>query len=87
MLNLERILKQGRPIRALAGLNWKAFEELLPSFTDAYEQSRINWRKDDKTLSQSQFYFQTTLLFDELEQRLQSAAVKEEASLKIIPWI
>ena len=39
MLNLERILNQDRLIRAITGLNRKAFEELLPSFTTAYEQS------------------------------------------------
>ena len=41
MLNLERILKQERLLRATTGLNRKAFEALLPSFAQAYEQSRI----------------------------------------------
>jgi hypothetical protein len=36
MLNLERILNQDRLIRAITGLNRKAFEELVPSFTEAY---------------------------------------------------
>jgi hypothetical protein len=41
MLNLARILNQDRLIRAITGLNRKAFEELLPSFTEAYEQSLV----------------------------------------------
>lgn len=41
MLNLERILKQERFLRATTGLNRKAFEALLVSFAQAYEQSRI----------------------------------------------
>jgi DDE superfamily endonuclease/Helix-turn-helix of DDE superfamily endonuclease len=41
MLNLERILNQDRLIRAMTGLNRKAFEELLPSFTEAYKQSLV----------------------------------------------
>lgn len=42
MLNLERIFKQDRLLRAMTGLNRKAFEALLPSFAQAYEQSRLN---------------------------------------------
>jgi DDE superfamily endonuclease/Helix-turn-helix of DDE superfamily endonuclease len=41
MLDLERILKQDRLMRAMTGLNRKAFEYLLPSFIEAYGQSRI----------------------------------------------
>ncbi|MEE3719564.1 hypothetical protein V2H45_22735 [Tumidithrix elongata RA019] len=41
MLNLERIFKQDRLIRAMTGLNLKAFELLLPTFTEAYRQSLI----------------------------------------------
>jgi hypothetical protein len=41
MLNLERIFKQDRLLRAMTGLNRKAFEALLPSFAQAYEQSRL----------------------------------------------
>ncbi|CAN1213243.1 hypothetical protein TUMEXPCC7403_23760 [Tumidithrix helvetica PCC 7403] len=41
MLNLERIFKQDRLIRAMTGLNLKAFESLLPSFTEAYRQSLV----------------------------------------------
>jgi DDE superfamily endonuclease/Helix-turn-helix of DDE superfamily endonuclease len=41
MLNLERILKQDRLLRSITGLNRKAFEELLPSFTETYCQSRL----------------------------------------------
>jgi DDE superfamily endonuclease/Helix-turn-helix of DDE superfamily endonuclease len=41
MLNLDRILKQDRLLRAMTGLNRKAFEELLPSFAEAYQQSQI----------------------------------------------
>jgi Helix-turn-helix of DDE superfamily endonuclease len=39
MLNPERILNQDRQMRAMTGLNRKAFEELLASFTTAYQQS------------------------------------------------
>lgn len=39
MLNLERALKQDRLLRAMTGLNRKAFEALLPSFSTAYEQA------------------------------------------------
>jgi hypothetical protein len=41
MLDIERILKQDRLIRAMTGLNSKAFNALLPSFTEAYEKSLI----------------------------------------------
>lgn len=39
MLNLDRILHQDRLIRAMTGLNRKAFEKLVPSFAAAYQQS------------------------------------------------
>jgi hypothetical protein len=42
MLNLDRIFQQDRLLRAMTGLNRKAFELLLPSFAEAYEQSRVN---------------------------------------------
>jgi DDE superfamily endonuclease/Helix-turn-helix of DDE superfamily endonuclease len=41
MLNLDLILKSDRLIRATTGLNRKAFEPLLPSFAEAYQQSQI----------------------------------------------
>jgi hypothetical protein len=41
MLNLERALNQDRLLRALTGLNRKAFDALLPSFEQAYAASRI----------------------------------------------
>jgi hypothetical protein len=41
MLDIERILKQDRLIRAMTGLNSKAFNALLPNFTEAYEKSLI----------------------------------------------
>lgn len=41
MLNLECIFKQDRLLRAMTGLNRKAFEALLPSFAQAYDQSRL----------------------------------------------
>jgi hypothetical protein len=40
MLNLDRILKQDRLLRAMTGLNRQAFEDLLPIFIAAYESSR-----------------------------------------------
>lgn len=42
MLNLERILNQDRLMRAITGLNRRAFEALLPSFTEAYNESLPN---------------------------------------------
>ena len=39
MLNIERALKQDRLLRALTGLNRKAFESLLKSFNQIYEQA------------------------------------------------
>jgi hypothetical protein len=41
MLKLERILQNDRLLRATTGLNRKAFEKLLPSFSEAYQQSKI----------------------------------------------
>ena len=38
MLSLERILNNDRLLRAMTGLNRKAFEALVPSFREAYEQ-------------------------------------------------
>ncbi|MGL5834780.1 MAG: transposase family protein [Waterburya sp.] len=40
MLNLERIFQNERLMRAMTGLNGKAFEQLLPSFSKAYQQSQ-----------------------------------------------
>jgi hypothetical protein len=41
MLNLERTFQSERLLRAMTGLNRKAFEALLPSFATAYEKSRV----------------------------------------------
>ncbi|WP_421658095.1 hypothetical protein [Leptothermofonsia sp. ETS-13] len=41
MLNLDRILQNDRLLRAMTGLNRKAFEKLLPSFSEAYQQNQI----------------------------------------------
>ena len=38
MLNLQRALDNDRVLRALTGLNLKAFEELEPAFTEAFSQ-------------------------------------------------
>ncbi len=40
MLNLEQVLKQDQLVRAMTGLNRKAFDPLLPTFTAIYEQTR-----------------------------------------------
>lgn len=45
MINLEKILKQDRQIRATTGLNRQAFEALLPSFEEAYQQKLMNKRR------------------------------------------
>ena len=39
MLNIERILKQDRLVRAMTGLNRQAFYDLLPIFAAEYAQS------------------------------------------------
>ena len=39
MLDIERALKQDRLLRALTGLNRKAFDALLPTFSEIYEQT------------------------------------------------
>ncbi len=41
MLNLERILASDRLMRAMTGLNRKAFEALLPGFSEAYRQYQL----------------------------------------------
>lgn len=38
MLNIERALKQDRLLRAMTGLNRKAFEALLPTFSTIYDK-------------------------------------------------
>ena len=45
MLNLEKILKQDRQIRTTTGLNRQAFEALLPSFEEAYQQMLMKKRR------------------------------------------
>lgn len=41
MLNIERALKQDRLLRAMTGLNRKAFDALLPRFSAIYEQRAL----------------------------------------------
>ncbi|WP_245939850.1 transposase family protein [Stenomitos frigidus] len=41
MLNLDRILQSDRLMRAMTGLNRKAFEALLPGFTETDQRSQI----------------------------------------------
>jgi hypothetical protein len=41
MLNLKRILKEDRLMRAMTGLNRRAFTALLPSVAEAYEKSWV----------------------------------------------
>lgn len=48
MLNLERILRDDRLLRAMTGLNRKAFENLLPDFSEAYQQSRSKAKVERK---------------------------------------
>lgn len=48
MLDLERILTSDRLMRAMTGLNRKAFEALLPSFSKAYEQHQLHSKADRK---------------------------------------
>lgn len=40
MLNIQRVLNQDRLLRALTGLNRKAFDALLETFSPVYEQTR-----------------------------------------------
>jgi hypothetical protein len=48
MLNIERILKQDRLVRATTVLNLKALKALEPSFKEAYQQSLIKPEKERK---------------------------------------
>ena len=48
MLNIERILKQERLVRAMTGLNLKAFKALESSFEAAYQQSLNKLEKERK---------------------------------------
>ena len=48
MLNIERILKQERLVRAMTGLNLKAFKALESSFEEAYQQSLNKLEKERK---------------------------------------
>jgi hypothetical protein len=41
MLNIERVLRQDRLLRAMTGLNRKAFDALLPTFSAVYEQTLL----------------------------------------------
>ena len=42
MLNIQRVVNQERLLRALTGLNRKAFERLLETFSSLYEQTRCS---------------------------------------------
>jgi hypothetical protein len=47
MINIEKILKQDRQMRASTGLNQQAFEALLLSFEEAYQETldkKRRWR-------------------------------------------
>jgi hypothetical protein len=47
MIDIEKVLKQDRQIRATTGLNQQAFDELLPSFAETYQQTldkKRRWR-------------------------------------------
>ena len=46
MLNIERILKQDRLVRAMTGLNRQAFQTLLPTFATEYDRAE---EKKDKS--------------------------------------
>ena len=41
MLNLQRVFKNDRLLRALTGLNLKAFEALKPAFTRALTEAEV----------------------------------------------
>jgi DDE superfamily endonuclease/Helix-turn-helix of DDE superfamily endonuclease len=48
MLNIERILKQDRLVRAMTGLNLKAFKALESSFAEVYQESINKPEKERK---------------------------------------
>lgn len=48
MLNIEKILRQDRLLRATTGLNRKAFETLLRKFTQVYLAEAYNRKKPRK---------------------------------------
>ena len=41
MLDLKRVFKDDRLMRALTGMNLSAFDQLLPSFSDAYQAAHL----------------------------------------------
>ncbi|MEM1280346.1 MAG: hypothetical protein AAGG53_10085 [Cyanobacteria bacterium P01_H01_bin.152] len=41
MLNFQRVFKNDRLLRALTGLNRKAFEALKPAFTPALTEAEV----------------------------------------------
>lgn len=41
MLDIERVVKQDRLLRAMTGLNRKAFDALLLTFSEVYEQTQL----------------------------------------------
>ncbi len=46
MLNLQRVLGDNRLLRALTGLNLKAFKELKPAFIEALNEAEIRSRSN-----------------------------------------
>ena len=46
MLNLQRVLGDNRLLRALTGLNLKAFNELKPAFREALSEAEIPRRSN-----------------------------------------
>ena len=48
MLNIERLLKQDRLVRAMTGLNLKAFKAIESSFAEAYQESLNKPEKERK---------------------------------------
>lgn len=63
MLNIERALKQDRLLRAMTGLNRKAFDALLPTFSTIYDR-KAQLRNPQDKLFYILFYFKRYPTFD-----------------------
>jgi hypothetical protein len=71
MLKIEGIIKQNRLLRALTGLNKRAFESLLLTFEQQYQQSlqlelrkraSLRWKESSTSNNHCQIIFYSLLL-------------------------
>lgn len=94
MLNIKRALRQDRLLRALTGLNRKAFQSLLSVFTQIYEEilrdkprQRCVWRGRKarlRTIDRSQAYHWAHRLQPVLEATLEEEKVLPERKINSV---